>query len=516
MPSLENLYWPHRGGTLEALLDKQPEIVQLAPPDADEIIVRVEAVSICSSDIKIVKMGLSHPLFAGRDGAIDTVLGHEACLRVHAVGDAQAGRFHEGQRLGLQPALVVDGVRSIIGMGRPGAFTQFLRLGPEVLDGYVFDVPEHVPAAAIALLEPYGCVEKSWRQNARCDLLPGGRALIVSAGGDFQLDTIPDWKEITVVGEPPAFLRTRTTKRVETIGELQGSFDDILALGDLPASDLSRLCELMAEGGLLLQGRKGSSPGPVRIDPARIHYHRLSLLGTSSRNLDEAFRPAARRFDVRPQGVALIHGAGGAMGRIHVHRLLQLTSGPKTIIATSRSGQRLNDIERDFGPLAKAHGRRLVVTSVDALPSVIETEAPGGLDDAVVVVPSASAIEDVVGYMAPDGLLSVFAGFPYGQTVDIDLAAVALTGMRLTGSTGCSVDDMRDVLARVESGDLDLSPNIAAVAGLNDLPRSLQAVSDGDVSGKIVIYPQQPALPLTAVGNWGSADEVGLTGAERR
>ena len=507
-----NRYWPHRGGTLEALMEKLPEEAPLLPPAADEVIARVEAVSICSSDIKIVKMGLSHPLFAGKEGAIDTVLGHEACLRVHAVGESQAGRFHVGQRLGLQPAIVTNGERIIIGMGLPGAFSQYLRLGPDALSGYVFDVPETVSAAAVALLEPYGCVEKSWRPNVRCNLMPEGRALVVSAGGSFHLADVPDWAEITVIGEVPAFLQHRAVTLVENIGALQGRFDDILALGDLSAADLGKLYALMANGGLLLQGRIGPSPGLVPIDPARLHYDRLSLLGTSSLDLNTAFLPGAPRFDARPDGVALVHGAGGAMGRIHVHRLLQLPHGPKTVIATSRKGQRLNDIEADFAGLAQANGRHLVVVGADTLADVVGVHAPRGIDDAVIVAPSASAIADVVGYLAPDGLLSLFAGFPYGQSIDFDLAAVALSSMRLTGSTGCSVDDMREVLARVEAGTLDLSPNIAAVAGLDALPESLKAVADGDVSGKIVIYPQQSGLPLTPVGGWSSKDEAGLFG----
>jgi D-arabinose 1-dehydrogenase-like Zn-dependent alcohol dehydrogenase len=182
------------------------------------------------------------------------------------------------------------------------------------------------------------------------------------------------------------------------------------------------------------------------------------------------------------------------------------------VIATSRKGQRLSDIEADFADLARANGRNLVVVGADTLADAVGVHAPRGIDDAVIVAPSASAIADVLGYLAPDGLLSLFAGFPYGQSIDFDLAAVALSGMRLTGSTGCSVDDMREVLARVEAGTLDLSPNIAAVAGLDALPGSLKAVADGDVSGKIVIYPQQPGLPLTPVGGWSSKDEAGLFG----
>lgn len=508
-----NRYWPHRGASFDDFLKAAPETVPLAPPAADEVIARVEAVSICSSDIKIVRMGADHPLFAAAAGAADTVLGHEVCLRIHAVGTDQRDRFRIGQRLGLQPAMVVNGARSIIGMDRPGGFAQFLRLGADVLRDYVLSVPETVSAAAIALLEPYGCVERAWRPNARMTLQPGGRALVVSApGADFDLADVPHWAEITVVGPVPAFLRGRKLRQPGGLEAVQGAFDDILALGDLGAADLGVLCALLAPGGVLLQGRSGASPGPVGLDPARVHYDRLSFLGTRARDLSQALRPEACRFEARPGGVALVHGAGGAMGRIHVHRLLQLPKGPGTVIASSRKGRRLEDIGADFGPLAQANGRKLILAEADRLPRVVAQLAPGGLDDIVVVAPDPAAVATASRWLAPDGLLALFAGFPYGRLLDFDLAAVALSGMRLTGSTGCTVQDMRDVLTRAEAGALDLSANIAAVAGLDALPGALESVAAGAVSGKIIIYPQRPDLPLTPVRNWRAEDERRLTG----
>ncbi len=106
----------------------------------------------------------------------------------------------------------------------------------------------------------------------------------------------------------------------------------------------------------------------------------------------------------------------------------------------------------------------------------------------------------------------LFAGFPYGTFLDVDLAAVALSGMRLTGSTGCTLDDMRDVFSRVSAGTLDLSANIAAVAGLDALPEALKSVADGTVSGKIIIFPQKPDLAMFKVDNWAASDERNLTG----
>ena len=511
-----NLRWTHRGGSLDELLKAEPEAVPLVAPAPDEVIARVEAVSICSSDIKVVRMGADHPLLANASNGEDTVLGHELCLRVEYVGSAQSDRFHIGQRLALQPAMRIEGKRQIVGFDIPGGFAQYLRLGPRALADYVFDAPETVSAATIALLEPYGCVERAYRPNARQKLDPAGTALIVlGAGADrYQASKPLRWQRTIVAGPPDAQLPESLGKadiRVDSLAEVADQrFDDIIALGEIGASDLALLPPLLAEHGVLLQARLTTS-APVPVDAARIHYDALAFLGTAQNDILAALDPARQRFDVRPGGVALIHGAGGAMGRIHVHRLLQLENGPGTVIATSRKGSRLAALKEDFAPMAEAQGRRLIVAEAEEVEALISELAPAGLDDVVIVVPDSAAVEAAARWLAPDGLLAVFAGFAFGRPIQFDLAGVATSGRRLTGSTGCSVEDMKDVLARVTSGQLDLLANLKAVGGLKALPKALDAVSRGSVSGKIVIYPQSPDMPFRAVdGGWGLAEERGL------
>lgn len=518
-----NLRWVHRGGPLEDLLRAAPEAAPIGEPGPDGLIARVEAVSICSSDLKVLRMGADHPLLAeapAASGSDGMVLGHEVCLRVVAVGARQAARFRPGQRLGLQPAMRVNGRRRTIGFDLPGGFAQYLHLGPDALNGHVFEVPDHLAAAEIALLEPYGCVARAYRPNARTALLPEGAALVVLGPGWRRYRAPPlRWRQATLLGAgeggAPDWIApgAEPLRRVDSPAALGGArFDDILALGEIGADLLGRLAELLAEGGLMVQARQQALP-PVPVDAARIHYGAITLAGTDRPDILEALAPERLRFEVRPGGVALVHGAGGAMGRIHVHRLLRLVPGPATVIATSRSDARITSLAEDFGPMARAMGKRLVVVGADGWAEAVQRLAPRGVDDAVVVVPGPEAVAEAAARLAPDGMLAVFAGFPYGQPVALDLTGVALSGRRFTGSTGCSVADMQDVLARTLTGELDLLANLKAVCGLNHLPEALRAVDRGEVSGKIVVYPQAPDLPLGPVtGRWSAAREAGLTG----
>ena len=512
------LRWTHRGEPLDALLRSRPETLPLSPPAPGEVIARVEAVSICSSDIKAVRMGVDHPLLAQADNGGDTVLGHEVSLRVEVVGSSQRDRFRPGQRLGLQPAMRVGGKRKTIGFDVPGGFAQYLRLDADALHANVFDVPEGLTAAEIALLEPYGCVERAYRPNTRQELQSEGSALIVLGPNcqAFIASRPLRWPRTVVVESAESSLPANLGSadlRVNSLAELGNeTFDDIIALGELNADELARLPGLLGEAGMLLQARR-SAADPVPVDAARIHYDAISLVGTTSPDFLDALAPQRQRFDVKPQGTVLVHGAGGAMGRIHVHRLLQLEDGPSTVIATSRSQRRQSDLEVDFAALAKARGKRLVVVQAANAAAAVAREAPLGLDDAVVVVPEPAAVADAAGWLAPGGLLAVFAGFAYGNPVPLDLAGVAVSGKRFTGSTGCSVDDMKDVLGRAERGELDLLANLKAIGGLRELPRALEAVDRGEVSGKIVIYPQAPETPFRRLAaSWDGSQEKSLLG----
>lgn len=60
-------------------------------------------------------------------------------------------------------------------------------------------------------------------------------------------------------------------------------------------------------------------------------------------------------------GVAVFIGAGGPMGQMHVQRAIELADGPRTIIATEVSDDRLNALHNRFADLAAQHGRTLLL-----------------------------------------------------------------------------------------------------------------------------------------------------------
>ena len=526
--------WPFRGGGVRDIgSGGQPVGLPLQQAAADEVVARVDAVCICSSDIKIIRMGAEHPLLQGRDlSQTSLVLGHEVALTVTDVGADWRGIYRPGQRLGLQPAITREGRRTTIGMDLPGGFSQHIRLDAHVLAGpdpYVFTVPDTLSAASVAMLEPYSCVEAAYRRNSRISLQEGGRLLILGGpGADAMTLSLDVRVREAVLLRPPAGLadwardHAGLCTRIEAIGAIAGSrFDDIVLCGDYDPALVQALLPVLADGGLLAVVAADATRAPVTIDAARLHYRRLSVVGAVGPRVDDAFDATRNRYELRAGGTLLVLGAGGAMGRIHVHRALQMADGPGLIIATSRKGARLEGLERDFASMARAAGRRLVVLADTDLDRVLPDLAPGGCDDVAVVAPEVEAVERGARCMRPDGMLVIFAGMPFGKPCRLPLGLVASHGARFTGSTGSEVEDQRQVLRHIEAGRMELSDNLEAVAGFDALPDALEAVSAGAVSGKIAIYPFVRDLPLTPLrtlssdrrahpGQWSRADEEKL------
>ncbi|OCC07042.1 hypothetical protein BA190_02150 [Labrys sp. WJW] len=509
-----NRSWPFAGGGIRDIgMGGRYIEEQQVPAGPDEVIARIDAVCICSSDIKIIRMGKAHPLFADRDLADSpAVLGHEMALTIVDAGANWRDRFRPGDRLGLQPAIMVEGKRRTVGMDLPGAFADHIRLDARVLAGegpYVFPVPADVSAATIAMLEPYACVEAAYRPNCRTSLKPGGRLLVVETAAGTHFDLPAPTGEVVLVGAGEAARAwVAGAATVTSHGSLDGfaaseagqaSYDDIVLAGPLDAEATAQVAGRLAKGGLMVLVGAQCARENVILDAARIHYHELSFLGAPGPSLSDAFLPARTRFELRAGGIALVLGAGGAMGRIHTHRALELKDGPATIIATSRKGARLKALEEDFAPLARQHGKTLVVIEDSEVEACVGRLAPEGCDDVVVVAPEVAVIERGARLMRADGMLVLFAGMPFGQPCALPLGLVSSGNARITGSTGCTVADQLAVLDRVVEGSLELSGNLEAVAGLGALPDALEAVNAGKVSGKIAIYPALLDLPVTPV-----------------
>jgi threonine dehydrogenase-like Zn-dependent dehydrogenase len=474
----------------------------------------------------MVRLGLDYPLFFARDLSTNPAqLGHEASLTVVQVGKEWRGRYFVGQRLGIQPDVYKGGRRVIFGVNLPGAMTQYVLLDQRVLAGdggsYVFPVPPELGYAEVALLEPWACVDVAYSPTARrLEPKPGGLLWIAGHAGDprrYAMSYPLDSATIVLSDVPATFaawVRSQPVHVVERNGvdaaavsqELANGagIDDIILLNPSDAATVAAAIAALADHGTLNLVAEDALNGLVTVDMHKLHYQHLALLGCPGPDVAAAYGAPANRSDLRAGGVTWIMGAGGAMGRMHIQRALQMMNRPRAIIATNRGQARLDQLQRDYAGLAAAAGVELVAVSPEAEPERLDREIERltggrGCDDIVVVAPSPAAVNVAVPYLAMDGLLVVFAGAPAGAPIHLPLDWAARHGAQFTGTSGSSVEDQLNVIKKIQQGALSVVQIVAAVGGLNALRQGLQAVMEQTYPGKIVIYPHLVDLPLLSL-----------------
>jgi D-arabinose 1-dehydrogenase-like Zn-dependent alcohol dehydrogenase len=122
------------------------------------------------------------------------------------------------------------------------------------------------------------------------------------------------------------------------------------------------------------------------------------------------------------------------------------------------------------------------------------------VDYAIVLAPDASSMARAYDLLAPRGVLNIFAGLNRGTQIPLDLNHVrAGREIRITGSSGPTIDTLRTALSKSLDRSLPLEQAVAAVTGLEGARQALQAMEQGRFSGKVVVYPQTEGLPLTTL-----------------
>lgn len=207
----------------------------------------------------------------------------------------------------------------------------------------------------------------------------------------------------------------------------------------------------------------------------------------------------------------LISGAAGPMGQMHVQWALEQPQGPSLVVATDIDDERLATVPERYGALAESNGRTLVTLNPAALgPEATAEEiakyAPQGFDDVVVLVPVPGVIADNASYLGERGMYNIFAGVARGTMVEMDVSDVALKGVRYTGTSGSGIEDLQTSMGMTERGELAPNRAVAAVGGIEAAWEGLEAVADGQLTGKAVIYPHVNGLPLTLLSELGEME----------
>ncbi len=520
------------------------------------ILGKVEAVSLCFSDLKLLKQFTEHPrksaLVAGLPsetiatlngyvpGDKPTVPGHEAVLRIVAVGDKV--RHHKvGERCLVQAdyrRLRTAGSNGAFGYNFEGALQEYVALDERVVmdestgERFLIPVPDSLSASAVALVEPWACVENSYVTPERQCIKAGGRlAVVVESGHVAQglaecctggKPAAVSWVGADAPGEMAALGLPVT--RVAAPADLPPEgFDDIVYFGAARRT-LETLNDKIAAYGLLNIVTGGRRIGePVSVGVGRIHYGMTRWIGTATASPADAYRTIPATGELRNGDSLCIVGAGGPMGQMHVLRDVCTGHSGLTVVGTDFDDARLASVLAKAAPMAKANGVKLRMINT-------RNAAPGGpFSYSVIMAPVGALVAEAIRNSSPGCLVNIFAGIPAPVRQELDLDLYIANRCYMFGTSGSTIRDMLLVLEKVASGRLDTNRSVDAVSGMAGAVAGLDAVENRTLAGKIVVYPMlhgmgltplnqiNHTLPAVAVkldqGYWTQAAEKALVGA---
>ncbi|MCF6174201.1 MAG: alcohol dehydrogenase catalytic domain-containing protein [Victivallaceae bacterium] len=522
--------WPLFGAGLENLgKNSAPCTVPVPQPNDNELLVKIDAIGLCFSDIKLIRAGEEHPRVYSEDLKTDPVIpGHEAVMTVVKVGDKLQDEYKIGQRFIIQADIYVNGKGYAYGYAIDGGMAQYSVLDQRVLNGdegcYLLPLSDETPNAVAALLEPWTCVKASYMIENRTAPKNAGQVLIAAPVGCEQLYTAGALlsgaapKKVTVLNLSPAAVSLLEQELPDSEFKVVTELPDAGQFEDIFICDAGSEREFAEEVGKLgVRGAIVSFIGDYpdenwAFDIGNIHYEGWFYQGNRSADLSAAYNRNVRS-NLKPGGSCWLPGGAGAMGQMHTQLAVEDSNGPSRILLTDMDSNRIENVKRQL--VAKAGERKIEFKTMNPadFASPVEFDqavrefAPDGFDDIVMLVPVVPVINAAVKFLKADGLMNIFAGIPAGKSGELNVRAIAQDGVRFIGSSGSKTEHLRQTLQAAEAGELDPVTALAAIGGMSVLKDGLQGVADAKFPGKTVIFPNYPDMPLTAIGDIGELVE---------
>ena len=481
---------------------------EVCRPGPHQLLARIECVGLCFSDLKLLKQFDQHPRKSGVvkgltaealgempnyvPGSQPTVPGHEVTCRIVAIGE-KVKHHKVGERCIVQADyrdLPTAGSNSAFGYNFEGALQEYVLLDERVVispsgERFLIPVDDQPSASAVALVEPWACVEDSYVTVERQTLKAGGRLAIVADNpAGIALDALP----CDPAGKPGEVLRKTPAEASSLANE---SCDDIVYFGADKAT-LEILNDKLAACGIInivLGGKKIGAP--VNVGLGRVHYGMTRWIGTAGSNPADSYKNIPRTGEIRESDSVVVVGAGGPMGQMHVIRAVCSGIRNITLIGTDMDDARLASLQKKAEPFAAANRVDMKMLNTAKTPlagkfSYFALMAP-------VPVLVASSIRD----SQPGCIINIFAGIPAPTKHQIDLDTYIANRCFMFGTSGSTIGDMKIVLRKVTTGQLSTNSSVDAVSGMAGATDGIAAVENRTLAGKIIVYPMLHNLGLT-------------------
>jgi len=505
-------------GPDELVLNKSKEVSR---PGRHQILCRVEAVGLCFSDLKLLKQFSSHvrkgEVLSGISpevlkeipsyvpGDAPTVPGHEAVVRIEAVGPGVED-FKPGQRYLVQTDyrwLKTAGASGAFGYNFEGALAEYVLMDKRVItspegESMLIPVSEELSGSAVALIEPWACVEDAYACKERRKLKTDGQMLVVvdvKVAEDVFRNLFSRYgrpAQITWVSQsPPPVGLDIAIKKTASLSELNDAgYDDVIYFGCCGETVEALFAKVAPRGlfNIVLCGGKFGRDVVAMV--GQFHYGGIRLIGTTGSDPAESMEYIPETGEIRAGNRINIIGAGGPMGMMHVIRSICQGVEGVSIFAGDVDDNRLAALTKIAAPLAKKN-------DIEYRPyNPTKEKIAASFDYTALMAPVPGLVAASVRAAANRGIINIFAGIPAAVSARVDMDAYIQKQLYFIGTSGSVLEDMKTVLAKVESGRLDTNLSVAAVCGLDSAAEGIRAIENRLIAGKIIVYPACKDLGL--------------------
>ena len=292
--------------TMSALVLNGPGDVQLAEkpiptPGPGEVVLAVEATTICGTDLRIMSGEKTTGVRPG------VTLGHEIAGRIASLGEGVEG-LTAGQQATVSIVVSCGTCRAcltgrehlcsrceLVGYGMDGGLAPWLRVPARaVRRGNIISVAAEMPATRLALAEPLSCVLNGHRRHSGVN--PGETVVIIGGGAIGLLHTelnLACGAGRVIVCEKHADRRDRAAAMgavttcpehlSEVVAEHTGGYGAELVIVAIGRNELAEESLSLAAPGGRVSWFAGFPKGSMAsITPNTVHYQELTVSGGSN------------------------------------------------------------------------------------------------------------------------------------------------------------------------------------------------------------------------------------------
>lgn len=211
-------------------------------------------------------------------------------------------------------------------------------------------------------------------------------------------------------------------------------------------------------------------------------------------------------------GNLIILGGCGPMGLGAISYGLTFENKPKRIVVTEVNDDRIARAREVISEEeAKEHGVELIYVNTakmeDQVKELMDLTDGKGYDDVFVYIPNKAVCEIGNQIMAYDGCMNLFAGPTDPKfSADVNLYDCHYSCSKIIGSTGGTIDDMKEAIDKNSAGLINSAVMITHVGGLDSVVETTKDLPNVP-GGKKLVYTHID-MPMTAIEDFGKLGET--------